>query len=229
MRTASPGATTTPGSAPTTGARCCAIPRRCPRTSARFLRRRTPTPTRFSRPTRALQRQLAREMRARLKEDDSEVPPVGRPLRLLFALPPGRPAAHLLPPAARRRQGDGRSSTATSAPTASRSFASQPRAIRPITQKFAWSADDKGSEMYAIRVRDVAADADLPDRVENAAGEAGVDARFQRLSLCRAERKPSPLAGDAASPRRASERGRDRLRGGRSRLVHRDHADAGSA
>ena len=30
-----------------------------------------------------------------------------RPLRLLFALPPWRPAPHLLPQAARRRQGDG--------------------------------------------------------------------------------------------------------------------------
>ena len=84
-------------------------------------------------PTRALQRQLAREMRARLKEDDSEVPAVRRPLRLLFALPPRRPAPHLLPPAARGRQGDGAASTATSAPAASRSSASPPRAIRPIT------------------------------------------------------------------------------------------------
>ena len=57
-------------------------------------------------PTRALQRQLAREMRARLKEDDSEVPQSDGALRLLLALPPWRPAPHLLPQAARRRQGD---------------------------------------------------------------------------------------------------------------------------
>ena len=57
-------------------------------------------------PTRALQRQLVREMRARLKEDDSEVPQSDGALRLLFALPPWRPAPHLLPQAARRRQGD---------------------------------------------------------------------------------------------------------------------------
>ena len=54
----------------------------------------------------------------------------------------------------------------------------------------------------------------------------GVDARFERLSLCRAGREPPPLAGDAASPRRAAERGRRGLRGGRSRLVHRHRADA---
>ena len=46
--------TTMPGFAPTTGARCCAIPAALPPTSARCSRRRTPMPTKFSAPTRAL-------------------------------------------------------------------------------------------------------------------------------------------------------------------------------
>ena len=71
---ASHGATTTPGSAPTTGARCCAIPQRCPPTSARCLEAENAYADEILGPTRALQRQLVREMRARLKEDDSEVP-----------------------------------------------------------------------------------------------------------------------------------------------------------
>ena len=47
---------------------------------------------------------------------------VGRPLRLLFALPSRRPAPDLLPPAARAAARRRSCSTATSAPTPSRSF-----------------------------------------------------------------------------------------------------------
>ena len=41
----------------------------------------------------------------------------------------------------------------------------------PDHRKLAWSADDKGSEMYAIGVRDLANEVDLPDRVDRATGE----------------------------------------------------------
>ena len=56
--------------------------------------------------------------------------------------------------------------------------------------------------MYAIRVRDIAGEADLDDCVENTTGEAVWTARFAGLPLCRAGRGSSPVAGDAASARR---------------------------
>jgi oligopeptidase B len=119
--------------------------------------------------TRALQRQLAREMRARLKEDDSEVPQSDGPFAYYSRFRQGgqRPIFCRRPRAGGKEtvliDGDER---AGGKPF----FRLAAARHSPDHQKFAWSADDKGSEMYAIRVRDVAAGADLPDRIENAAG-----------------------------------------------------------
>ena len=151
--------------------------------------------------------------------------PVGRPLGLLFALPPRRPAAHLLPPAARGRQGNG---------AARRRRARRRETVLPPRERapFARSPEIR-LERRRQGLRDVC---DLRARRRRGRRLARprrerhrrrrVDARFARLSLRRAGRKPSPLAGDAASPRRRAERGRRRFRGGRSRLVHLDRADA---
>jgi oligopeptidase B len=120
-------------------------------------------------PTRALQRQLAREMRARLKEDDSEVPQSDGPFAYYSRFRQGgqRPIFCRRPRAGGKEtvliDGDER---AGGKPF----FRLAAARHSPDHQKFAWSADDKGSEMYAIRVRDVAAGADLSDTIENAAG-----------------------------------------------------------
>jgi oligopeptidase B len=120
-------------------------------------------------PTRALQKQLAREMRARLKEDDSEVPQSDGPFAYYSRFRQGgqRPLFCRRPRAGGKEtiliDGDER---AGGKPF----FRLAAARHSPDHQKFAWSADDKGSEMYAIRVRDVAAGADLADRVDNASG-----------------------------------------------------------
>ena len=96
-----------PGSAPTTGARLCAIPPRCRRRSARCSTPRTPMPTRCSRRPRTCRATLVKRD-ARAHQGGRQHAAAGRrALRLLQPLSRGRPASHLLPQAARRRRRDG--------------------------------------------------------------------------------------------------------------------------
>jgi oligopeptidase B len=121
-------------------------------------------------PTRALQRQLVREMRARLKEDDSEVPQSDGPFAYYSRFRQG--GQHRI--FCRRPRAGGRETVLIDGDEradAKPFFHLAGARHSPDHRTFAWSADDMGSEMYAIRVRDVAADADLSDLVENATGE----------------------------------------------------------
>jgi oligopeptidase B len=121
-------------------------------------------------PTRALQRQLVREMRARFKEDDSEVPQSDGPYAYYSRFRLG--GQHRIF-CRRPRAGGGKETILIDGDerAVGKAFFQLAGARHsPDHGKFAWSADDKGSEVYAIAVRDVAAGADLPDRVENAAG-----------------------------------------------------------
>jgi len=121
-------------------------------------------------PTRALQRQLVREMRARLKEDDSEVPQSDGPYAYYSRFRHGGQQRILC----RRPRAGGRETILLDGDEradAKPFFHLNAARHSPDHRKLAWSADDKGSEMYAIAVRDVAGGADLPDLVENAAGE----------------------------------------------------------
>ncbi len=121
-------------------------------------------------PTRVLQRQLAREMRARLKEDDSEVPQSDGPYAYYSRFRHG--GQHRI--FCRRPRAGGKETILIDGDEradAKPFFHLTAARHSPDHRKFAWSADDKGSEMYAIAVRDVAGEADLPDLVENAAGD----------------------------------------------------------
>jgi oligopeptidase B len=122
-------------------------------------------------PTRALQRQLAREMRARLKEDDSEVPQSDGPYAYYSRFRHG--GQHRI--FCRKPRGGGKETVLIDgdARAAGKGFFHLSLARwSPDHARLAWSADDKGSEMYAIRVRDLAGEADLADRVDNTTGEA---------------------------------------------------------
>jgi oligopeptidase B len=121
-------------------------------------------------PTRPLQKQLAREMRDRLKEDDSEVPQADGPYAYYSRFRNG--GQHRI--FCRRPRAGGKETILLDGDerAASKPFFNLTAARHsPDHRKLAWSADDKGSEMYAIAVRDIAGEADLPDRVENATGE----------------------------------------------------------
>ncbi len=121
-------------------------------------------------PTRALQRQLAREMRARLKEDDSEPAAPDGPYSYYSRFRHGGQQRIFC----RRPRAGGKETVLLDgdARADEKAFFHLGAARHsPDHRKFAWSADEKGSEMHAIGVRDLAADIDLADRVENTTGE----------------------------------------------------------
>jgi oligopeptidase B len=119
--------------------------------------------------SRTLQRRLVREMRARLQEDDSEVPQPDGPFAYyarfrqggqhrIFCRQPreGGPETVLL-------DGDARA--------AGKAFFQLLDARHsPDHRKVAWSADHKGSEIFNIHVRDLERDADLDDAVGDCTG-----------------------------------------------------------
>ena len=122
-------------------------------------------------PTRDLQKQLAREMRARLKEDDSEPPQPDGPYLYYSRFRRGGQRRIFC----RRPRAGGKETILLDgdARAAGKPFFNLGAGRHsPDHAKFAWSADDKGSEMYAIGVSDLAAGVDLADRVESTTGEA---------------------------------------------------------
>jgi oligopeptidase B len=120
-------------------------------------------------PLAPLRKQLVREMRARMREDDSEPAAPHGPWSYYSRFRHGgqhriycrRPLcggreAVLLDGDVRAGEGYFHLGHARHSPTHAR---------------FAWSADTSGSEIYALRIRDIADDRDLPDRIENASGD----------------------------------------------------------
>jgi len=121
-------------------------------------------------PTRALQKQLVREMRARLKEDDSEAPQSDGPYVYYSRFRHG--GQHRI--VCRRPRVGGKETILVDADARAEArpfFHLNAARHSPDHRKLAWSADVKGSEMYTIAVRDIAGEADLPDLVENATGD----------------------------------------------------------
>jgi oligopeptidase B len=121
-------------------------------------------------PTQTLQKQLMREMRARLREDDSEPPAPDGPYSYYSRFRHGGQQRIYC----RRPRAGGKETVLLDgdARAAGNAFFQLGAARHsPDHRKFAWSADHQGSEMYTIGVRDVAAETDLSDRVGQAAGE----------------------------------------------------------
>jgi oligopeptidase B len=121
-------------------------------------------------PSAELEKTLVAEMRARLKEDDSEAPQVDGPWayysrfrqggqRRIYCRKPrdGGDEVVLL-------DGDARAEGKAF-------FHLAAVAHSPDHGKFAWSADDLGSEVLTISVRDLQRGEDLVDRVVNATGD----------------------------------------------------------
>jgi oligopeptidase B len=120
-------------------------------------------------PTKALQRRMADEMRARLKEDDSEPPQPDGPFAYYFRFRPG--GQHRLF-CRQPRQGGAE----TVLLDGDKRAAGKPFFLlldarhSPDHARVAWSADEKGSEIFTLRIRDIATGRDLPDVVENCTG-----------------------------------------------------------
>jgi oligopeptidase B len=120
-------------------------------------------------PTEALQVELAAELRGRIKEDDSRVPWPDGPFEyftgfrtggqheLICRRPRGTDADQVL------LDGDG---LAVGKPFFDFGAAEH----SPDHKLLGWSSDDKGSELYTIRVRDLATGEDLDDVIEHTDG-----------------------------------------------------------
>ena len=198
------------------------------RISARCSRRRTPTPSAMLGADAQLCRsQLVREMRARLKEDDSEVPQADGPYAYysrfrhggqhrIFCRKPREGGKETRP--ARRRRARRRQEPSSSLIIARHS---------PDHRKLAWSADDKGSEMFAIararhRRRSRSCRSRRATRPAMSSGRA-TSLAFLYVALDENHRPWRVMLHRLGTP--SSEDVAD-FRGGRSRLVHRHRADA---
>ena len=121
-------------------------------------------------PTLGLQKELKREMRARLKEDDSEPPQVDGPWAYYSRFRPGGQRRIYC-----RKPREGGAETVLidgDARAEGKAFFHLAGARRsPDHSKFAWSSDDLGSEMLTIAVRDLERETDLIDRVAGATGD----------------------------------------------------------
>jgi oligopeptidase B len=121
-------------------------------------------------PTLGLQRELKREMRARLKEDDSEPPQVDGPWAYYSRFRPGgQRRIYCRKP----RQGGPETVLIDGDARAERKAFFHLAAARhsPDHSKFAWSSDDLGSEILTIAIRDLERETDLADRVVGATGD----------------------------------------------------------
>jgi oligopeptidase B len=150
-------------------------------------------------PTRALQRQLIKEMRGRIKEDDSEPPqPDGA---FLYYSRYRRGAEH--PLICRRPRGDrrgkpGREQIMLDADALSEGkefFDLGDAEHSPDHRLLGWSADEAGSELYLIRVRDLSSGEDLPDAIAETSGEMiwSNDARSFVYVALDAEHRPTKV------------------------------------
>jgi oligopeptidase B len=120
-------------------------------------------------PTKDLQATIVREMRARIKEDDSSPPQVDGPFAYYSRFREG--GQHRVFCRKPREGGDETVLLDGDARAKGKAFFEiEAIAHSPDHSKFAWSADSLGSEILAISVCDVAAGRDAPDSVTNATG-----------------------------------------------------------
>ena len=122
-------------------------------------------------PTRALQKTLVKEMRGRVKEDDSDVPLKDGPFEYYERYREG--GEHEL--VCRRALADGIEAILLDGDALGKGkpfFELGDAAVSPAHDRLAWSVDERGSEYYTIRVRDLANGTDLPETIEETEGDA---------------------------------------------------------
>jgi oligopeptidase B len=121
-------------------------------------------------PTQALRKTLAKEMRARIKEDDSEPPTPDGPWTYYSRYV--KRAQH--PLICRRPRAGGREQVMLDCEALAKGkpFFDLAAAVHsPCHNLLAWSADARGSEYHVVRVRDLGKGRDLRDVVRDADGD----------------------------------------------------------
>lgn len=126
--------------------------------------------------TKALQRELVKEMRGRIKEDDSSVPQPDGPWLYYSRYRKGgeHPLICRRPRPADGMKGKGREQIMLDADALAEGkdfFDLGDTAHSPDHRLLGWSADEAGSELYTIRVRDLASGEDRADRVGDTTGD----------------------------------------------------------
>lgn len=114
--------------------------------------------------TESLQKQLVTEMRGRIKEDDSDVPWADGPFLYYERHRPG--GQH--PIVCRRPLGDGAEEILLDGDAEAQRkvfFDLGQAQPSPDHAKLAWSADDKGSELYSVKLRDLVSGKDRTETV----------------------------------------------------------------
>jgi oligopeptidase B len=121
-------------------------------------------------PTLGLQKELKREMRARLKEDDTEPPQVDGPWAYYSRFRPGGQRRIYC-----RKPREGGAETVLidgDSRAAGKAFFHLAGARHsPDHSKFAWSSDDLGSEILTIAIRDLERETDLVDHIVGTTGD----------------------------------------------------------
>ncbi len=146
-------------------------PARLPEEIRAMLERENAYADRVLEPASALRKRLVREMRSRIKEDDSDVPVPDGPFD--YYARHREDGQHPILCRAPRGGGDETVMLDGDALAKGKPFFDLGDARHsPDHRLLAWSADDKGSEFYTLQVRDIAAGADLPDRVAQTEGTA---------------------------------------------------------
>lgn len=126
--------------------------------------------------TEELQEVLLDEMRGRIKEDDSSVPsPDGQWAYGVRFVSGGEQPIHFRIP---RDGGDEQILIDGDKEAKGKAYFRLADASQsPDHAKLAWSFDDKGSEFFSIRLRDLSNGTDLPDLIENTGGSGAWDAQ----------------------------------------------------
>ena len=225
-----PGPTTTPGCAPTTGARCCAIPPRLPADIRARLEAENAYADAMLAPTAGLQK-AARARDAGAAEGGRQraaaAPTVRGPITRASAT-----AASIASIAAGRAAGGARRSlsTATRGPGQAASSSSAAPATRPTMPLRLERRRVRLGNVRRSACATSAPGADLADRIPNATGDFVWTRDSASLSLCAAGRASPPVPRHAASARNAAqgEDARD-FRGAGPGLVPRACARRGSA
>jgi oligopeptidase B len=122
-------------------------------------------------PTAALQKKLIREMRARIKEDDSDVPIPDGPFDY-YTRHRDNGQHEII---CRRPRGGGAETILLDGDVLAEGrpfFEIGAAQYSPDHRLLAWSVDYKGSELFSLQVRDIAAGVDLPDQVPQTEGRA---------------------------------------------------------
>lgn len=163
-------------------------------------------------PTKILQRELIKEMRGRIKEDDSEPPQPDGPF--LYYSRYRRGGEHPLicrKPRANQGSKAGREQVMLDADALAEGkefFDLGDAEHSPDHRLLAWSADEAGSELFLIRVRDLDTGKDLPDAIADTSGEmiwAADSSAFVYVALDDDHRPTRVLRHRLGTPQSADE------------------------